>query len=134
MLKTPDNAIKGLIAGQGDDFWVTNPKSLYRLNSTAGIIIKYDLEVLNPLSSRAIAFIDRKNGSHYLLTDRIHQFDNTENIISYELPEELRNVSWYGVTVDKYGRLWMASRNLGLFVLSADFKKVVHHQKTSIAG
>jgi len=134
MLKTTDNVIKSVIAGQDGDFWVTNPKSLYRLNNTKGSIVKYDIGVINPLSSRAIPFIDKRNNHLYLLTDKIHQFNNTDEIVSFELPEELRNVSWYGVTVDKFGRLWMAARNLGLFVLSSDFKKVVHHQAISTAG
>jgi diguanylate cyclase (GGDEF)-like protein len=133
-LKTTDNVIKSIIAGQGDDFWVANPKSLYKINSKKGSILKYDIKPINPLSSRAIPFIDRRTSSLYLLTDKIHQFNNTQQVISFELPEELRNVSWYGVTVDRYGRLWMAARNLGLYVLSADFTKVVHHQAMSTAG
>ncbi len=134
ILKTTDNVIKSIIAGQGDDFWVTNPKSLYKINSKKGSIIKYDIEPINPLSSRALPFIDRQKNALYLLTDKIHQINNTQQIVSFELPEELRNVSWYGVTVDRYGRLWMAARNLGLYVLSADFRKVLHHQTISTAG
>jgi diguanylate cyclase (GGDEF)-like protein len=134
MLKTTDNVIKSVILGENDDFWVSNPKALYRVNNSNGTIIKYDISPINPLSSRAIPFMDKRNGALYLLTDKIHRFNNTDQIVSYELPEKLRNVSWYGVTVDRFGRLWMAARNLGLFVLSADFTNVVHHQTMSTAG
>ena len=70
----------------------------------------------------------------FLLTDKIYRITDPENLIAYELPAAIRNASWYSASFDDKGRLWLGSRNLGIYILSPDFKRIERHIQSAIAG
>jgi diguanylate cyclase (GGDEF)-like protein len=134
MLKSSDQIVEVIIKGYDDDIWFANSRHVYKMQSGFDRIIKYDLTPINPSNNRAIPFAVKSKRSLYLLTDKIYSITDTQNVIPHELPAELRNISWYSVTVDSKDRIWLGSRSVGIYVLSPDFKKIEHHIQSSIAG
>lgn len=133
-LKTGGEIIVSTLKGVGGDIWIANPKNLFQLKPSVGVIEKFDLVPLNPNNSRAIPFIDRDNNDLYVLTDKIHLLNDTQNIQSFSLPEKIQNASWYSASFDSRGRLWLGGRNVGIYILSHDFKTIEHHIESALAG
>jgi diguanylate cyclase (GGDEF)-like protein len=134
MLDINGDSLKSLLNGFGSDIWSANPKNLFKIQSNKNKIIKYDLLSINPTNVRAIPFKHTLKENIFLLVNKIYDITDTNNLIEYSLPEKIRNASWYSATIDSKGRLWLGSRSIGIYILSPDFKTIVHHIQSSIAG
>jgi diguanylate cyclase (GGDEF)-like protein len=133
-LQTQGDTIISLVKGVGNDIWVANPKHLYQLLPEKNKIEKYNILKLNPNNSRAIPFVDHLKQQFFLLTDKIHRVTDTDNIRSFSLPKEIQNASWYSASFDSKGQLWLGGRNVGVYILSEDFKSILHHIPSALAG
>ncbi len=133
-MRTDGEIVISIIKGLEHDIWVTNPKNLFRLLPDKNKIIKYDLTPLNPNNSRAIPFIGNPQNELHVLTDKIHLLSRKGEIESTDLPQQIRNASWYSATFDSMDRLWLGGRNVGIYILSPDFKEVLHHIPSALAG
>ncbi len=133
-LKTRENVLTTIANGFDGDIWFANQKFLYRMQADLDQIEKIDIAKINPASNRAIPFVGSTKQKLYLLTDKIYELHENSIVAEYELPEEIRNASWYSATLDEKGRLWLVSRSIGIHVLSDDFKTVLHDFQSAIAG
>lgn len=134
VLKTAGEIVVSTLKGSDNNIWISNPKNLFNIQPEQDRIIKYQLSSVNPNNSRVIPFLNKKNRSFYLLTDKIYSLNDTNNVVSFELPAIVQNASWYSASFDSKGRLWLGSRNVGVYIISSDFKRIVHHIPSAIAG
>lgn len=134
MLGSKGENLKSIIQGKDNNIWFNNRKYVYRMQTDKQRIDKYHLDSINPSNSRVVPIFNQDKEQLYLLINGIYLISDMNHIIEYQLPESLNNISWYSGAFDSLGRLWLASRNAGVYILNADFDKIIHHIDSAVVG
>ncbi len=134
VLKSQDESLKSIVRGKDDDIWFSSFKTLYQLHVRENRVEKYHLEPINPEKNRAIPIWNPNDETLYLLTKDIYAIQTNNQIKKYDIPTEIRDVSWYGANFDSKGQLWLRSRTVGIFCLAPDLSEILHHIPATLAG
>ncbi|NVJ60911.1 MAG: diguanylate cyclase [Gammaproteobacteria bacterium] len=134
LLSSLGENLRRIIRGKEDDIWFSNYSTLFQLKTQKNLLTRYDIAPVNLAKNRAIPIWNSKENTLYLLTRDLYRIKEDSRYDEIRVPDEIRDLSWYGANFDSKGQLWLRSRNLGIFCLDPSLKKVIHQIPTSISG